>query len=228
MKGETLRTLNQARRERKGIIHATWLDSGESWLIRHDDLPGDATLAQDIAQAFRFDHSRTLDVKGRPLFLHVFNPPLRLIIVGAVHVAQPLAVLAKTTGIDPVIVDPRSAWADARRFPDVRMVEAWPDDALAQLDPDHRTAVAALTHEPRIDDSALIAALGSPAFYIGALGSRRSHAKRLERLADEGIDGLAMARIRGPVGLDIGARSAEEIALSIMAEVIAARNGKLP
>ena len=228
MKGDTLRTLNQARRKRKGIIHATWLDSGESWLIRHDDPPGDATLAQDIAQAFRFDQSRTLEVKGRPLFLHVFNPPVRLIIIGAVHVAQPLAVLARTAGIDPVIVDPRSAWADARRFPDVRIVEAWPDDALAQLDPDHRTAVAALTHEPRIDDSALIAALRSPAFYIGALGSRRSHAKRLERLADEGVDGLAMARIRGPVGLDIGARSAEEIALSIMAEVIAARNGKLP
>ena len=226
MKGATLRALNEARRKREGVIHATWLDSGESWLICRDDAT-DADLARDIGQAFRLDQSRTLEVKGRPLFLHVFNPPVRLVIVGAVHVAQSLAVLARTTGIDPVIVDPRRAWADARRFPDVRVIEAWPDDALAGLKPDHRTAVAALTHDPRIDDPALIAALDSPAFYIGALGSRRSHARRLERLADEGLDGLAMARIHGPVGLDIGARSAEEIALSIMAEVVAARNGKL-
>ncbi len=226
MKGATLRVLNEIRRKREGVIHATWLDNGESWLIGRDDAP-DAALARDIRQAFRLDQSRTLEVKGRPLFLHVFNPPVRLVIVGAVHVAQSLTVLARTTGIDPVIVDPRRAWADARRFPDVRMIEAWPDDALAQLKPDHRTAVAALTHDPRIDDPALIAALRSPAFYVGALGSRRSHARRLERLADEGLDGLAMARIHGPVGLDIGARSAEEIALSIMAEVVAARNGKV-
>ena len=227
MKGATLTALNEARKKREGVIHATWLDSGESWLICRDDAP-DADLARDVGHAFRLDQSRTLEVRGRPLFLHVFNPPARLVIVGAVHVAQPLAVLARTTGVDPVIVDPRRAWADARRFPDVRVVEAWPDDALAQLKPDHRTAVAALTHDPRIDDPALIAALNSPAFYIGALGSRRSHARRLERLADEGLDGLAMARIHGPVGLDIGARSAEEIALSIMAEIVAARNGKLP
>ncbi len=226
MKGATLRALNEARRKRQGVILATWLDSGESWLIRCDDTH-DAVLDRDIREAFRLDQSRALEVEGRALFLHVFNPPARLVIVGAVHVAQPLARLAGTTGIDPVIVDPRRAWADARRFPDVRVIEAWPDDALAELEPDHRTAVAALTHDPRIDDPALIAALATPAFYIGALGSRRSHARRLERLADEGLEGLAMARIHGPVGLDIGARSAEEIALSIMAEVVAARNGKL-
>ncbi len=227
MKGATLRALNAARRQRQGVIHATWLDSGESWLIYRDEDP-DADLSRDIEQAFRSDRSRTLEVRGRPLFLHVFNPPARLVIVGAVHVAQPLVVLARATGIDPVIVDPRRAWADARRFPDVHVIEAWPDDALAQLKPDHRTAVAALTHDPRIDDPALIAAVTSPAFYIGALGSRRSHARRLERLAAEGLDGPAMARIHGPVGLDIGARSAGEIALSIMAEVVAARHGRLP
>ena len=227
MKVATLRAINEARRKRAGVIHATWIDSGESWLIGHEDSP-DAALAGEIGEAFRLDQSRTVEVAGRELFLHVFNPPVRLIIVGAVHVAQPLALLARTTGFDPVIVDPRRAWADSRRFPDVPLIEAWPDDALAELQPDHRTAVVALTHDPRIDDPALIAALGSPAFYVGALGSRRSHRRRLERLADEGLDGLAMARIKGPVGLDIGARSAEEIALSIMAEVVAARNGKLP
>ena len=227
MKGATLRALNMARRQRQGVIHATWLDSGESWLI-HRDENGDADLAKDVGRAFQRDQSTLLKVEGRPLFLHVFNPPVRLIIVGAVHVAQPLVIFARVTGIDPVIVDPRRAWADVRRFPDVHVIEAWPDEALARLDPDHRTAVAALTHDPRIDDPALIAALDSPAFYIGALGSRRSHTKRLQRLANEGLDGPAMTRIRGPVGLDIGARSAEEIALSIMAEVVAARHGRLP
>lgn len=227
MKSTTLRALIEARRNRESVILATWLDTGEAWLIgRHETLaPG---IAGPVTEAFGDDRSVTMESDGRPLFLHVFAPPPRMIVVGAVHVAQPLTVFATTAGFDVVIVDPRRAWTDAERFGGVEILELWPDDAIRELKPDHRTAVVTLSHDPKIDDPALITALRSSAFHIGALGSTRTHARRLARLSEAGIDDAALARIKGPVGLDIGARSAEEIALSIMAEIVAAYHGKLP
>src|SRR5690606_33944475 len=144
--------------------------------------------------------------------------------VGAVHIAEPLARYAAVVGYDVTIVDPRRAFTDAERFPGVTLLASWPDDALKTLAPDHRTAVVTLTHDPKIDDPALHLALRSPVFYVGCLGSTRTHAKRVERLKAEGFDDMAIARIHGPVGLDIGARTPAEIALSIMAEVVAAHH----
>ena len=227
MKSATLRALNEARSTRASVILATWLDNGEAFLIgRHET--ADPKIAEPLADAFLGDCSVAVEVDGRPLFLHVFNPPPRMIVVGAVHVAQPLSVFAKTAGFNLVIVDPRRAWTDRERFPGVDILDSWPDDAMTELQPDHRTAVVTLTHDPKIDDPALAVALASPAFYIGALGSTRTHAKRLARLKEGGFDDEALARIKGPVGLDIGARSPEEIALSIMAEIVATRRGRLP
>jgi xanthine dehydrogenase accessory factor len=153
-------------------------------------------------------------------FQRVWNPPLRMVIVGAVHVAQALAKLAAVTGFAVTIVDPRRAFATEERFPGVSMSTRWPDKALAELNLDRRTAVVTLTHDPKLDDPALAAALRSPAFFIGALGSKKTHAARVERLTAEGLDAATIARIRGPVGLAIGARTASEIAVSILAQVV--------
>ncbi|MBT5432604.1 MAG: XdhC family protein [Rhodospirillaceae bacterium] len=226
MKPDTLRALNAVRRDQTPIILATWLDTGEEQLIAlGDDYSPD--LAGQLDEAFTSDRSAKLEVEGRPLFLHVFNPPLRLLVVGAVHVAEPLARLARTTGYAITIIDPRRAYTDKERFPGLTLIDAWPDDAMAELRPDHRTAVVMLTHDPKIDDPALHFALSSPVFYIGSLGSKRTHAKRIERLKEDGFDDDTIARIKGPVGLDIGAKTAAEIALSVMAEVVAAQRGKL-
>ena len=152
-------------------------------------------------------------------FLQVFNPPLRLMVIGAVHIAQALAPMASLAGYHVTVVDPRRAFATDSRFPDVAMTQDWPDEAMTALAPDRRTAVVALTHDPKLDDPGLDVALRSEAFYIAALGSRRTHAGRLERLAELGHDAATLARIHGPAGLDIGAVSPAEIAVSVMAEM---------
>ncbi|MBC6439973.1 MAG: XdhC family protein [Rhodospirillales bacterium] len=226
MRAATLSALNEARREQRAVIVATWLDSGDEKLIALGDAP-DPELADAVADAFASDRSTAVEIDGRRLFLHVFNPPLRLIVVGAVHVAEPLAALARITGYAMTVIDPRHAWTDTTRLPGITLLNAWPDDAMAELAPDHRTAVVTLTHDPKIDDPALHFALRAPVFYIGALGSTRTHAKRVSRLTEGGFDEALITRIKGPVGLDIGARTPSEIALSIMAEVVAAQRGKL-
>ena len=165
----------------------------------------------------------TLDGEAR--FVHPHNPPLRLIVVGAVHIAQALVPMAQTTGFAVTVVDPRRAWATADRFPGITLIQEWPDEAMVALAPDSRTAVVTLTHDPKLDDPALDVALKSDAFYIGALGSRRTHAKRVARLTELGHAEAAIARIHAPVGLNIGAVTAPEIALSILAEIVAARRG---
>jgi xanthine dehydrogenase accessory factor len=147
-------------------------------------------------------------------------------VVGAVHIAQKLVPLAQLAEFAVDVVDPREAFASAARFPDVGLSHAWPDRAVADLKPDAATAVVTLTHDPKLDDPALIAALASPAFYVGALGSRKTHARRLDRLRAVGLDDATLARIHAPVGLPIGAISPGEIAVSIMAEIIAARHGR--
>ena len=154
-------------------------------------------------------------------FIAVHNPPLRLIVVGAVHIAQALVQMGRLCGYDPVLIDPRSAFGSAARFPGERIVEDWPDEALAALRPDARTAIVTLTHDSKLDDPAIRAALASECFYLGCLGSTRTHAKRVERLVEAGFTEAQIARIHAPVGLDIGAKSPAEIALSVMAQITA-------
>ena len=160
------------------------------------------------------------------VFVHVFNPPLRMVVVGAVHTAQFLVPMATLADYDVTIIDPRTAFASEERFPNVNLVTEWPDQALAEFGLDTRTAFLALTHDPKIDDPALGVALASEAFYIGALGSKRTHAKRVERLVAQGISEQAIGRIHAPIGLNIGAVGPVEIAMSIMAEVTAVLRGK--
>ena len=182
------------------------------------------TLANADAyrELFAEDASRLLvEPEGRQIFVGVFNPPLRLLIVGAVHIAQALASMAASAGLAVTVIDPRGAWATAERFPGVNIDGRWPGEALEDLKPDARTAVVSLSHDPKLDDPALIKALASDAFYIGALGSRRTHDKRRERLKQQGIDDDTFSRIHGPVGLDIGAITPGEIAVAIIAEIVA-------
>ena len=167
----------------------------------------------------REDRSGIVEVGDSELFIHSFNPPLRIIIVGAVHIAQALAPIASLAGYDVVVVDPRRAFATDDRFPGITMNGEWPDDALKELAIDGRTAVVTLTHDPKLDDPALHVALRSPAFYVGSLGSRKTHAKRVDRLREEGFTESEIGRIHAPVGLSIGAVSPAEIALSIMAQI---------
>ena len=172
--------------------------------------------ATDYPDRFRMDRSGFED--DGQTFVAIHNPPLRMIIVGAVHIAQALVPMARIVGYDPVIVDPRDAFGSQARFPGETILNDWPDDAIATLGLDARTALVLLTHDPKLDDPAITAAITSDVFYIGALGSKRTHASRVERLTAQGIDAGRIARIHGPVGLDIGAAGPAEIALSILAE----------
>ncbi len=225
MKTELLGEIAAARRSKTPVVLATRLLDGEQALLFPFDEAsapsGDWPMAA-ARTALQQDRSFTHDHDGREIFLRPYNPPLRLIVVGAVHVAQPLARLASEIGIAVTVVDPREAFAVDARFPrDVDVVRSWPDEAIRALAPDHRTAIVALTHDPKLDDPALRGALESDAFYIGALGSRKTHAKRLRRLAEEGVADGDRERVRGPIGLDIGARTPGEIAVAILAELVA-------
>lgn len=179
-------------------------------------------------QALAEDRSIRIDRGGRPLFVTAFNPPLRMIIVGAVHIAQALAPMAAGLSFRVTVIDPRQSFGSASRMPGVTLSSDWPDAAMAALQPDGRTAVVTLSHDPRLDDPALQAALRSPAFYIGALGSKKTHALRRQRLSDAGFGEDDLARIHGPAGLELGGRKAAEIALAILAEVVAVRYHRAP
>ena len=183
---------------------------------------GSTELSHDH-EALRQDRSRAEDSDRGRVFVQVHNPPHRLIIVGAVHIAEPLAEMARLAGYEVTLIDPRGAFADGQQYAHITTLKDWPDAAMAALEPDARCAVVTLTHDPKLDDPALGVALRSEAFYIGCLGSRRTHGKRLERLAEMGFTEAERARLHGPVGLDIGALSPAEIALSIMAEITQAR-----
>lgn len=202
-----------ARRERRAVVLAIELGTGRARLIHSVDEAGE--LAGAVQEAFDRDTSAL----SGDWFVRVYAPKLRLFVVGAVHVAVPLAKMALLLGFDVVVVDPRSAFATAERFAGIDVCVDWPDAALRDAI-DRRSAVVVLSHDPKIDDPALDAGLRSGAFYVGALGSRRTHAARLERLAGRGHSPEAVAAIRGPVGLDIGARTAAEIATSIVAEIV--------
>lgn len=221
MNADLLTRLQAARSEGRPAVLATRLPDGEQWLLPDDDAP--PALRGPADDALRTDRSGTVQADGVAWFLHAYNPPLRLVVVGAVHIAQALAPMAAGLGFGVTVADPRRSFASEERFPGVAVSTDWPDEALDELRPDGRTAIVTLTHDPKLDDPALDRALKSPAFYIGALGSRRTHAARLERLRALGHGDDALARIQGPVGLDIGAITAPEIALSILAQVVAVR-----
>ena len=226
MTPETLAALIEARAAKRPVVVATKLPTGEQMLLPDAAAPAELTAA--AARALDRDESGTVMVGNETWFLHAYNPPLRLIVVGAVHIAQALVPMAAHLGLAVVVVDPRRAFATEERFPNVTVSQDWPDEALDALVPDARTAVITLTHDPKLDDPALDRALKSPAFYIGSLGSRRTHARRVARLKELGHTDDAIARIKGPVGLDIGAVTAPEIAVAILAEFVAARrNGAL-
>ncbi len=219
MDRETLKSLIAARASGKNIVIATRLDTGETRLIEENTSASDAlTIAAQVAT--RRGTSDSVLVEGYTWFLNVFNSPPALYIVGAVHIAQPLSQMAAMAGFRVIVIDPRTSFATSDRFPELHLITAWPDEALAELPIDHRTAIVTLTHDPKLDDPALIAALRARPFYIGALGSRKTHAARAQRLKAAGFDDEAISRIRGPVGLNIGAVSPAEIAVSVLAQLI--------
>lgn len=217
MNRETLRALNMARRAGRAIVRATDLGSSEERLI--DPATDTSLLGLAAAGAARADTSGPAQIEGRSWFLSVHNPPLDLVIVGAVHIAQPLIAMAKEAGYSVRVIDPRIAFATAARFPGVALSHDWPDEALAKAPLGPRSAIVFLSHDPKIDDPGLIAALKSDCFYIGTLGSKKTQAARGARMQAAGFGDADLARIHGPVGLDIGARSPAEIAISILAEM---------
>lgn len=232
MKRDITERLLAARKAGRPVALVTDLGTGLQTLVYEDAIHGGFGLEDDrlaeVRDRLRQDRSGLItdpegEEDGVQLFVQTHNPPLRLLVVGAVHIAQALAPLAALTGYAVTVIDPRGSFATESRFPGVSLHDSWPDEALTELKIDNRTAVVTLTHDPKLDDPALLVALRSPAFYVGSLGSRRTHAKRLERLREQGVTDAELARIHAPVGLDIGAVTPAEIALSVMAQITAVR-----
>ncbi len=220
-----LSTVNEERRARRAAIVVTDVGSGVQRLVREADARADS-LSVDLLDRFRTGKSGLVEAEGGSVFYNVHMPPVRLVVIGAVHISQALAPMAKELGLDISIIDPRTAFATAERFPDVPVLAEWPDVALPTLGGlDRYTALVCLTHDPKIDDPALISALRAECFYLGALGSRRTHAKRVDRLEAAGFRAEEIARIHAPIGLDIGAVTPAEIAVSILAELVATLRG---
>lgn len=223
MKLSLLEKALAASRAGRAAVLATHLKSGLQSFLQDAETTGDLALdaaaLAAIRKAVTEDRSTTIDTADGPVFVEVFNPRLRCVVVGAVHIAQPLARMAALAGYLVTVVDPRTAFASDERFPEMTLSTDWPDEALEKLQPNRRTAIVTLTHDPKLDDPALAVALRSDAFYIGALGSKKTHAARCKRLAALGFGEAELARIHGPVGLDIGAISPAEIAIAIMAEI---------
>jgi xanthine dehydrogenase accessory factor len=223
MKSRYIDAVIAANAESRTVALATELKSGAQLFFDGEQIEGDLALDEmslgAVREALRADRNISLDTPQGRVFVQVFSPPRRCFVIGAVHVAQPLVPMLIATDYKPIVIDPRGAWATEARFPGVELSSDWPDEALERYKPDRSSAIVTLTHDPKIDDPALIAALRSEAFYIGALGSRRTHAKRLERLAAEGFGENELSRIHGPVGLNIGGVSHAEVAVSIIAEM---------
>ena len=218
MKLNLLTTLNAERAARRAVIVVTDVESGEQRLVKAADVAQDPLRAV-LAEHLRSGKSGMEETPQGRVFLTVYVPAAQLVAIGAVHISQALAPIAKLLGYDVTIVDPRTAFATPERFPDVKVIAEWPDVALPPLNVDHYTAFVALTHDPKIDDPALLHALARDCFYIGALGSRKTHARRLERLKQQGVSDADLTRIHAPIGLDIGAVSPAEIAVAIMAQI---------
>src|SRR6201994_1807392 len=216
----TLTELNAERAARRPAVLVTDIASGQQRLVKAKDIAADG-LRNELATHLRMGKSGMVEVDGKKLFLNVYAPTARLVIIGAVHISQALAPIAQSLGYDVTVVDPRTAFASPEGFPAVPLIAEWPDVALPPLNIDHYTAFVAVTHDPKIDDPALLHAFERDCFYIGALGSRKTHAKRGERLRAQGARESDIARIHAPIGLPIGAVSPSEIAVSIMAEITA-------
>ena len=220
MKLALLTALNSARAARQAAVLVTDMITHAQRLVLGADVAQD-DLAELLDSAVRSGKSGLVEHEGGLYFLNVQVPPVRLVVIGAVHISQALAPLAAATDFDMFVIDPRTAFATPERFGGVKLLAQWPDEALPQIGGlDRYTAVVAVTHDPKIDDPGLIAALKAECFYIGALGSRKTHAKRVERLMAHGFSESDIARIHAPIGLDIGAVSPAEIAVSILAEII--------
>lgn len=204
----------------------TSVPGGEQRLVFGDDRSsGDAVSENEwlLCQgALRSDRSQMAEIDGGSVFAQTFNPPLRMLVIGAVHISQALAPIAQLAGYEVTVIDPRRAFASDARFPGIAVETDWPDEVLERLGVDHRTAVVTLTHDPKLDDPALTVALRSNAFYIGSLGSKRTHAARLQRLREAGFDDKSLERIHGPIGLPLGAKSPAEIAISAIAQITSA------
>lgn len=220
MRLDILSSLNTERAARRAVVIVTDVASGEQRLVKATDMKADP-LADLLDKRLRSGKSGMEETPQGKVFLTVYVPPPKLVITGAVHISQALGPMAKMLGYDVTIVDPRTAFATPERFPDVKVLAQWPNDALPPLGIDRYTAFAALTHDPKIDDPALMHALSRECFYIGALGSKKTHGRRVERLKAQGISDDQLARIHAPIGLSIGAVSPPEIAVAIMAEIIA-------
>jgi xanthine dehydrogenase accessory factor len=218
VKLDILHTLNTERAARRPVVVVTDLASGEQRLVRAADVARDP-LKELIEKRIRSGKSGTEETAHGKVFFTAHVPPPRLVITGAVHISQALAPIGRLLGYDVTIVDPRTAFASIERFPDVKVIAEWPDVALPPLGIDRYTAFVALTHDPKIDDPALTHALARDCFYIGALGSRKTHGRRIERLKAQGLPDAALARIHAPIGLEIGAVSPPEIAVAIMGEI---------
>lgn len=222
MKRAILDALVEGREARRALVRLLWIESGEERILTDtSEVEDDEELATAVRAALRTDRASLFETASGKVFVHPFNPPLRLAIVGAVHIAQRLTRLALDLGYAVTIIDPRRGFLTEARFPGVTRVHDWPDDALRNFELDARSALVTLSHDAKIDEPALDVALRSPCFYVGALGSRRTQQKRRDRLAEAGMTDEELARIHGPVGLDLGARSPAEIALSIAAELTA-------
>jgi xanthine dehydrogenase accessory factor len=230
MKAATLKALLKARAAKASTALVTNLESGAQTLIIDGAASGDIepgpALRRFVEDALTADKGMTADLQGTRYFIQIFNPPPRLIIVGAVHIGQVFSAMAALAGYEVIVVDPRGAFATEARFPKITLNTEWPDDALEALDIDKRTAVVTLTHDPKLDDPALKVALSKKPFYIGALGSKKTHAKRVERLTAAGFPTKTIERIHAPVGLDICAVSPAEIAVSILAQMTATLHKK--
>jgi len=220
VKVDILRALNAERAARRAVVVVTDVASGAQRLVKAADA-GKDPLAETIEKRIRMGKSGMEETTQGRVFLTVHVPSPQLVITGAVHISQTLAPIGQLLGYDVIIVDPRTAFASIERFPDVKVVAEWPDVALPPLNVDRYTAFVALTHDPKIDDPALKHALSRDCFYIGALGSRKTHAKRIARLKEEGLADADLARIHAPIGLPIGAVSPAEIAVAIMGEITA-------
>lgn len=221
MEPANLRTLNEARRARQACVLVTDLGGGRGRLVREGDAPA-GELGAAIEKAFRSGKSGVVEIGNGKFFLNVHVPPPRIVVIGAVHISQALAAVAASAGYDLEIIDPRTAFATPERFAGVRLQAEWPQDALAKAPLDRYSALVAVTHDPKIDDFPIVEALKAGCFYVGALGSRKTHARRCERLLAQGVAQSALDSIDAPIGLDIAAASPGEIAVAIMGAIIAA------
>lgn len=220
-----LKALNRERRARRAAILLTDLSTGTGRIVREGERVAGA-LGEAIDKAFRLGTSSSVTIDDRAYFLNVHLPQPRLVAIGAVHISQALAPMAKIAGFDMEIIDPRTAFATPERFPDVSVHAEWPEDVLKERGFDPYTAVAVLSHDPKIDDIPLKAALDAKCFYVGALGSRKTHARRLDRLREMGVSDADLARIHAPIGLPINAASPAEIAVAVLAQIVGALRGR--